>query len=128
MINAFCSGPCPCLFPPIKISPPPWSPLTSNVAGELTLIFFPNTFIVPPLSTEFFPEASSDPETVTPPSSADRIITPSFSSTDRACAMPETLTTLSKIFSAAFAVISIFPPSAIMVPELLTAFFNELPF
>ena len=87
----------------------------------------PDTLTEPPVWPAFLPLASSVPDTSTSPPSPSRTMSPPCCSTRRAWTVPDMLTTRSTSPLAAEAVIRTRPPSAKILPLLLTRAATGLP-
>ena len=94
-------------------------PLASKLPSDLIDTLCPVTLIVPPLSPDERPFASSLPSTTTEPSNpASRTISPFWLEALRAWTKPLTLMVPAAVFAATRAVTSTRPPSAISCPVL----------
>mgnify|MGYP003677012772 CR=1 FL=1 len=103
----------------MRAVPPPVRPETFTRAVERRRTRSPVTVTRPPLPWVL--DASSVPETSTPPPFPNRSIEPSaFWRTPRAWTTPDMLMTLSTTFFAAFAVMRTRPPFAVIRPLFLT--------
>ena len=107
---------------PRATTPPPDLPETSILAvAAIATVPVPLTWIWPPMAPGLRPRAESRPLTVAPPPRALTTIAPVFPPAVSARIRPPASTRLVMIPSAARAVSSTVPPSARMVPVLVTS-------
>ena len=122
VLEAFCSSPAPWKLPPIRAVPPPTAPDTFTLAPANKPTLSPSTLTVPPTLPASKPAADNVPSIATTPRSPPSMnIWPLRLAIALARTMPLVLITVSSTALAECAVMKTLPPSALMLPEFVTA-------